>query len=209
MSVDSNVPGEQIVNPVEKTGEKNLNIDKNTDPSIQPEDKIDYAKYRQLLDEKKKIQQALEEKSRREAELSSKLTSYEEEKMKEEKRFKELFEARDNELKKIKDQMETERKAFNEAKKVEAFLRASGGLKNNKYKNFIDTDKILIGSSGDVDDISLTEYVEEFRKSYGELLAMPAKKVTPSQEAPKVDSLNLGSLNSSDLLKKYIESKGS
>src|SRR6056297_2361336 len=133
------------------------------------EDVISYAKYRELLDETKK------EREKRQ--------NYET-KLKEQNRWKELFEKSKAEAQSLKDAAEQERKAFIESKKLSKFLQKIGGLKNESYQNFVDTSKILY-SEGKIDENSLDAYADEFKTNYPELLKQLERKETLPNKAPK------------------------
>lgn len=185
-----------IDNPVESQS-------KVEEPAVQQqvqEDQVSYAKYRELLNEKKKVQQANEE-------LAKKVQAIEEAKLIEEKRYKELYEARENELTSIRNTMEADKAKALEAKKVEAFLKSVGGLKNDSYLALLDKSKIIIESDGTVNKESLEDCVDSFKKSYPELLNVQVKKGLP-EKAPVIETrVSIASLKADDILKQLKKGK--
>jgi len=161
---------------------------------------VSYEKYRQLLDEKKKAQAEKESILKEHNEAKKRLKEIEDAKLLEEARYKELYEAREKELAEIKERAEHEKKAFLEAKKIEAFLRATGGLKKDSYRKFIDTSKIILESSGNVDENSLQDYAASFKRDYGELLKNISTTKLP-ENAPKTGSTEISKMSSAEILK--------
>lgn len=163
----------------------------NTDPSVEntnqetvPHDweseknKI-LAKQREILDEKKRIQDEYNK-------LKESQKKQEEEKLKEQERYKELADKREKELAELKNIRETEMNAFKEAKKMNAFLKEIGGLKQEKYQNLVDLDKVILGSDGTIDEGSLKDYVSSFKTEYPELIKTTERKENlPPQTATK------------------------
>lgn len=197
-----NPVGATEVGSVDLTRSGDNLIDENAGESVTEseeakEDKVAYSTYKKTLSEKKKLQEEFNRIKAERDEHLRKMKDAEEEKLKEEKRYKELFEERDKELKKIRQQQETERQSFREAKKIEAFLRASGGLRNEVYRQFINTDKIIVTSDGKVDEISLQDYVKDFKENHPELLAQTttSRKAPVGQEKPSIKSSDWDNLS--------------
>jgi hypothetical protein len=141
------------------------------------EKSVDYSTHRKLLDEKKKEKARVKE-------LEAKLAEIEEGKLEEEKRYKELFEKRDSELKELQKTLEESKKSKVQRDKLDAFNKAVGGLKNESYSKLVDLDKIII-EDGVVNEASLVDYATEFKKKHPELIdSKPAPSQLPS-EAPK------------------------
>lgn len=159
------------------------------------ENKIEYEKYRSLLDEKKKTQAERDE-------YKDKLKHLEEQKLIEQNRYKELYESRQKELEEIKSIRDKEKLAFVEQRKLQAFIESVGGLKRQDYVKFIDTDKIIVESDGSFNKDSLQEYVESFKHSFPELLKQSQVNTLPS-DSPKVDKrgkINLKNKTSKEIL---------
>ena len=71
------------------------------------------------------------------------------------------------------------------AKKMNAFLKEVGGLKQDKYQNLVDISKVLV-IDGEIDARSLKDYAATFKHEYPELIQSPTKVVeTPKQTAPQ------------------------
>jgi len=123
------------------------------------------AKLQELLDEKKK------EQSKR-VELEQKLQSIEEEKLKASNQYKELYESKTKELETIATQRELEKQAFLEHKKLDAFLKEVGGLKKGDYVSLIDTSKLIVDESGNINSDSIRVYAEQFKQAYPEIISV-------------------------------------
>ena len=150
------------------------------------ENKIEYQKYRSLLDEKKKTQAERDS-------YKDRLKELEEQRLVEQNRYKELYESRNQELEEIKSIQKKEKQAFVEQKKLQAFIESVGGLKRQDYVKFIDTDKIIVESDGSFNQDSLQEYVESFKHSFPELLKQSQVNTLPS-DSPKVDKRSKSNL---------------
>jgi hypothetical protein len=162
-------------------------------PVEEKKDQVSYESHKKLLDEKKRVQEEKEA-------LTLKLKEIEENKLKEESRYKELFESRENELKAIKEQSEKERKALTEHRKLEAFLKEVGGVKKESYVSLIDTDKIIVESDGSLNKTSLQDYVKSFKEQFPELIkSVDLKSDIPSKE-PIINGTNTQGMKSKDIL---------
>lgn len=176
------------VNPIEAKGSVSSEANHEAAPQ-EAKDVVDYASHRKLLDEKKKEQQ-------RASELEARLKAIEDEKLKEQAKYKELFDARDSELNQLKEQIKLADKEKLSNAKMEAFISAVGGLKDPSYKKMVDLDKI------DLEDAkSLEAYALQFKSSFPDLLAVKqAPQQLPNKGAEGVKDVNLSSLSSEELL---------
>lgn len=176
------------VNPVDANGSESQEANQEV-VSKETRDVVDYASHRKLLDEKKKEQA-------RAADLEARLNAIEETKLKEQAKYKELFDARDSELNQLKEQLKASEMEKATQAKMEAFLNAVGGLKDPSYRKMVDLDKV------DLEDAkSLEAYAVQFKSSFPDLLAVKqVPSQLPNQGAGGVKEVNLSSLSSEELL---------
>jgi hypothetical protein len=145
---------------------------------------IPYSKFRELLDEKKRLQaQYVEVRSEHDKMLSER-ESQEKQKLEEQKKFEELYKKADQDRKKLLDLLEVQNKKFTNEKKLGAFKEKLGGLKRDDYTRFVDLDKIQTRDDGTVDHDALDAYVNEFRVQFPELV-VENKKTPPPSTAPR------------------------
>jgi len=187
---ESNNDNQPVVEPVDNTPE----VAEEPNQSSEQE-RVDYAKYRELLDEKKK-----EQKKAREYE--AKLKEVEEGKLVEQQRYKELFEARDTELNTLKSELEAKSRSELERMKRDALIREVGGLRRDEYAKFIDMDKIILESDGNLNSESVKEYAKEFKKNFAELIRERSMPSQTPDKAPEVSEPSFNSLSSEEMLKR-------
>ena len=156
------------------------------------------SKQKEILNEKKKLQEELQK-------IRDTQKKQEEEKLKEQERYKELADKREKELEELRKQRETELTAFKEAKKMNLFLKEVGGLKQDKYQNLVDLDKIIIDSDGNIDKNTLKDYVSQFKTEYPELIKSTEKQENkPPQNAPRnTPEVDFSKLSYSEQLKYF------
>lgn len=153
--------------------------------AVSKKDTVAYETYRKLLSEKKARDEALETYKKELAEYKRKEKEAEEAKLKEEQNWKAIVELREKELNEertMRIQMQEERL---NATKLDTFLQSLGGKVDSKYWGMIDLEKIAINpESGQVDQMSVTQAVEAFRKNYPELIKTGTGPKIPS-DAPQ------------------------
>lgn len=140
-------------------------------------DKVDYSKYRELLDEKKKVQV-------RERELASKVEAYEKaQKDKEEdaakKRgdYESLIKTREDEIAKLKAENDSNRERNLQIKKVGSFLKTAGEDIDQKWLRLVDPNEIIINpETGEVDQMSVAKAVDTFKKTWPEAFKKPGAR---------------------------------
>jgi len=180
MSEETKQPEAAIIDKTESAGE----------PS---QDKIDYAKYRELLDEKKKIAAKL-------ADHEKMVRSMEETKLAEEKRYKELFEKRESELQALQAKVEMEKGNSEKAKRTQAIL--SQLQIKDSYASLFQLDKIIIESDGSINKESLADYVNSFKKEFPELCGKAPTKLPEKTPTHQSSSRKMSSKDILDQLKK-------
>ena len=147
-----------------------------------PPDKVDYAKFRELLDEKKKVQA-------RERELAAKLSEYEKaQKDKEEelarKRgdFDTILKTREERIKELEADAEANKRHKQDVKKLSAFLKSAGDVEE-KWMGLIQIGDIAVNpDTGEVDQMSVSKAVDSFKKTWPEAFKKPGVRIPT--EAP-------------------------
>jgi hypothetical protein len=167
----------------EGTGANNQGKVPPTTDSKDP-DSISYAKYRELLGEKKDVSAKYAETK---AQLDKFIAEQEESNRKaleEQNQFKQLYESERKKASKAVELLEAKEREAQEEKKFVAFQEKVGGLTKAEYRRFFDADKIPLGADGSIDEKSLETYANEFKMKFPELLK-PSQKAPPPGTAPK------------------------
>lgn len=161
---------------------------------------VSYETHQKLLDQRKSDQTILKNlKTELEAlkaeseERKKKDAAADEEKQKEQGNYKALVESRDNRIKELEALVnEKDEKVkglegkYTNAHKLNAFQNAiNGKLKNDKYVNLVDLDKIAIDpETGAVDEKSLKSFATDFINNHKELIEFRgANKTLPNGAA--------------------------
>lgn len=151
------------------------------------DDKVAYESYQKVLKEKKAIQARTQELENRLRAFEEAQAKAEEEKLKEQQKYKEIAERKENELKKLQEQISHERKKQVNKVKEEAFKKALGHDLKKAYLLHADLDSIDVTDSGEIDEMTLEDAVAKFKENYPELLpkieSKEDKKVLPQIRA--------------------------
>lgn len=160
------------------------NVD--TDASSEgKKDTVAYESHVKLLDQLKKSKEVQKE-------LADKLKAFEDEKknldeskMKEQGEYKKILEAREVEIKKLKEDSDHFKKSLYDGAKLQAVLeKLPGKIRNRSYLSFIDIDKVAIDPESNViDDRTVTEVVSSFVKDHSHLLEINDAKTLPTDSA--------------------------
>jgi hypothetical protein len=142
------------------------------------EDKVAYDTYRRVLSEKKKLQEKYEA-------LEKEQKAKKEKEMQEQNQYKEMFEARNKELDEYKNKYETLQNQFVIGRKYKAFFSQLNANIDEKYWDKIDDSKIVLDpETNEPDMFSVKKYVEEFTKTYPEIIR-PASSAKVPNNAPQ------------------------
>lgn len=126
-----------------------------------------------LLGEKKKV-------SEKYGSLEQQLKEKEEKELKEKEDFKTLLKLREEELEKNKKDLEQERFQRQQGMKLDAVLSLVDGKIDQKFWGMIDLEQIKLNpDSGQPDQMSVSQYVENFKKTYPELIKTGIPQTTP------------------------------
>lgn len=127
----------------------------------------------ELLGEKKKVSEKLKS-------LETLAKEKEEKELKEKEDYKTLVQLREEELTKTKSELESERFQRQQGMKLDAFLSILDGKVDSKYWGMIDLEKISINpETKQIDQMSVSKAVEDFRKTYPELIKTGQAQVPP------------------------------
>jgi len=127
----------------------------------------------ELLGEKKKVTDKLKTfeqiaKEKQDLELKAK------------EDYKALVELRDSELLTTKKELDAERTQRIQGQKLDAFLSVIEGKVDPKYWGMIDLEQIKLNpDSKEIDKMSVSQLVEQFKKTYPELIKTGISQFTP------------------------------
>jgi galactokinase len=146
----------------------------------QRKDVVKYETYQKVLSEKKKRDEMLSEYQQRLEELETANKQREEDELKKKENFKQLLEVREKELGEIKNQLTQFKEQSVLTKKAQAFLQSVGGLKKQEYLELVDFSKIPIDDDGQVDQVALESYRDEWKSKFPETLNDSHAKKVPN-----------------------------
>lgn len=141
---------------------------------------VPYGKFRELLDEKKKLSSAFTDVKTQLDTLLSEKEEAEKKRLAEINDFKTLYEKTAKDKEKLVELYESEKRGKIRDRKYNAFLREVGGLRKDEYKSFVDIDDIPLKDDGDVDIEKVREFAFKFKEQFPELVAEPTKAPPPS-----------------------------
>lgn len=177
------------------------------EPSGQPEenlvdsvkekkDVVAYETYQKTLAQEKAAKQKALELEEKLNEILNAQKSQEEAKLNEKGEFKKLVELREQEIKKLQDQINSISKERDNYKgnlddtyKLQAFYdKLPGKIKRKEYLSFVDLDSIVVDpETGNIDSGSLQNVVSGFVENYGDLIEQNKFSGLPG-DAPKGSS---------------------
>ena len=163
--------------------------DNDSQASGDSKDFVKYDSYRKLLGEKKKRDEQLRSALEKLESFEAAQKEREETELKEQNKWKDLVSLRDEENSKLKNQLATFQQRQIESLKLDAFLSTIESKVDRKYWGLVDLESIKVNpETHEVDDMSVSQVVETFRKEYPEvLLQKPAGKLP--NDAAKSDGV--------------------
>jgi len=170
-------------------------------------DSVSYDSYSKLLNQRKadKLKaDALEAKLK---ELEQSIASKQEEELKEQNKFKELYEKSVKEKEELSQKFMGLNESIVRAEKIHAFEQAAGAqLKHEAFYSHINLDGIQRDDSGDIDMDSLNAVVGEFKNTFGEsLFNINTAKTLPSGSPKGVAPKGLDALTAAEIKAKLLE----
>lgn len=147
-------------------------------------DTVNYQTYQKLLSEKKKLQEEHER-------LKNEAETRRQQELKEQEKFKELYEQTAEENKKLSEKVEAHTQRWQNAVKLSAFTDALGDKRiDSKYSGFIDTTNILINpETNEVDQVSVQKEVQRVINEYPEIVKSTATGNLPNESPNSKGSL--------------------
>lgn len=168
--------------------------------NTQSKDSVAYDTYRKVLSEKKRRDDEVATLREQVESLQSADKQRTETELKQKEDYKQLLELRDQELAEAKTQLGSLGKQRADASKLDAFLSALDGKVDKKFWHLVNLDKIVVDpESGNVDEMSVTKQVEDFRTSYPEIITVKGLSKMPSQSPRGAGSTDVGSLTGDQL----------
>ena len=162
-----------VVQPDNTSGEQPDNTDKV--PS--------YESYQKLLGEKKRAAETAKELQAKIDELTANQRAQEEDRLKANKQWKEAYESAKKDLQGKINELNTSAQERLQAKQMKSILDAVPGELPRKYWDLVDLEKVPM--EGDiVDEFSVSKYVEEFTKSFPEIIKPKESRRMPTDTAP-------------------------
>jgi hypothetical protein len=141
-------------------------------------DQVSYETHRRLLSEKKELAARL-------ASIETERRAAAEKEAREKEDFKKMVELRDQELNQLREEYSGLKNQVYHAVKRSTFEEAIGIKIPKQYERLIDYDAIVFDpSTNSVDELSLSKYVDQFKKDFREIM-MPQAVPGVSQQAPK------------------------
>lgn len=148
------------------------------DPAADPSkgEVVTYETHRKLLDEKKKIAAKL-------AELEAAKSVEEQERLRKAGELEKIIEIKDKALQDATAENQQFKKSIEQARKLQAFVKAAGTEVEPKWLNLLDIDSIKLkpDSSTEVDEFSLKAVVDDFKKSWPEAFKTRTASLPPSE----------------------------
>lgn len=141
---------------------------------------VPYGKFRELLDEKKKLSSAFADVKTQLDTLLSEKEEAERKRLSEINDFKTLYEKTAKDKDKLLELYESEKRGKLRDRKFNAFLREVGGLRKEEYRHFVEIDAIVTKEDGEVDIENVREFALKFKEQFPELISEPAKTPPPS-----------------------------
>jgi hypothetical protein len=168
------------------------------EPQSEGRDKVDHKTFERLLSQKKKRDEELREVRAKLEELETERQQAVEAKLKETQDFKKLAELKDEKLKELTSELTTVREQQLNARKLDRFLTTLDGKVDKKFWSHIDLDAIVVDpESGDIDEMSVSKAVEDFRTTYPEIIRSPKQ----GQNVPNTYPQGTGTLTYEEWLK--------
>jgi len=168
------------------------------------QDKVSYDTYRKVLNEAKKTKDLLKQ-------YEAERQVSDENKLKEQNQYKELFENKDKQVTELSKKLEQQESSINNSLKRQAFEKFLGGhLKSDAYSAFIPFDKIILDhETKRINDDSVKMAVSDFVKDHSALVEFQTGKLpnlAPKKyEEVPTDMNNMTKAQMNDLMKEALK----
>lgn len=167
-----------------------------TDLPPKPGDHVAYETHRKLLGEKKAAAERARVAEARTAELEAEDKARTEKKLQDDGEHKKMLEIREKELAEARAKIAASDAQMADSRKLDAFLNTLEGKVDRKFWNHIDLEKVIIDpTTNEVDEMSVTKAVEQFKAEYPEIINIPGKGSGLPPESPKGGSVTPSSVD--------------
>jgi hypothetical protein len=154
------------IDSVESQGKQSVSDDNQAGST----DKVDYETYKRTVSREKALKAQLAEAQAKAKEFDDWKAQQEEQKMMEEKKYKELLTKRDEEIKKEREARSNLQNQMVSSLKRQALERELGGVKRPEYLSFADLASIELGEDGQIVIESLKSVADAFRNTHADLI---------------------------------------
>jgi hypothetical protein len=164
-------------------------------------DVVAYESHKKAINQLKETQKQNKELADRLANYERALKEKEESELKEQNKWREMFEKTKEENKKLQESIVYAKKSMENAVKQRAFLDTLGTKIKDDYLTFVDFDSIDLDEKGRIDTDTLESVVNKFKTNYPELLPKQEQKVEHKQEK------SLPNKNANPIMPTFSEAK--
>jgi len=172
MSVQSQGSAQETQNPVD------------IEEKSEKKDVVAYETHQRLLGEKKKRDEELRKANELLAKYELEKKQLEENSLREKEDYKKLFEAREIELNKTKEDLNSIQTQILESRKLKSFFNNVGTI-GDEFLPLVELDKIAVDpNTGMPDETTAKQYADEFRKKYWKILDNGTSKIPENRPSP-------------------------
>lgn len=145
--------------------------------------------YKEVSDDMHKFKNRFREAEAKAAELELKLKAIEENKLKEQQKFEELYEREKADKERLAAEREKEKELYLRSVKISALKNELGGKVNDPYLSFADIDGIELREDGTLSSESVQSVANKFRQEHPGLIAKDSSvNITGSPAAQGVQT---------------------
>ncbi len=143
-------------------------------------------------------------------EYQAKLEAIETAKLQEQGRWEEIAKKKDEQLKLLSSERNSEKNKFVDYHKKQAVIAELGGFKKSEYASFIDVSNVEVDDNGVVISSSLEAEVDRIRTNYPEIIKGRSSGILPSEapqstQASSSDYKNMSEADKAALRRKLIQ----
>lgn len=146
--------------------------------------------YEDVSNDMHKYKRELKEERAAKNELQTQLKLQEEEDMRKNEKWKELYEKSQKEKEEEMQKLITHEKRFEKSVKIAALKQELGGTIKEAYLDFADLDSVTMGENGSIDIESLRTVANQYRKEHGQLIPKSDNTDITGQSASNLDNYN-------------------
>ena len=144
--------------------------------------------FRQVSDDMHKYKGALKDQEAENIKLRQRLDDIERSNLEQKEQFKDLYEAERSRNDELEKSMDEKNIKFLNSQKLSAVKEKLGQFKKPEYNKFIDTNKIVVDTDGQIDMSTVEREVDRLKKEYPELIKVKASSTMPSEQPESGDT---------------------